>query len=281
MQKIFRTYCKAFLNTSPQQACRRFNLLNTLARLYPITLSVTPHPLSDTTRHNFITITDQKERFMIGRPSRISLYRNGISPRLTYLYNTYLANTLHFTADDLIVDCGANVGEFTASIQRQFGVRAICIEPEAIEAAACKQNTDKHRTNVHERVLWKESIDVEFYSGNESGDSSVFLAHTTLPHKKVRASTLSDLISADPLFKTAKKIKLLKIEAEGAEPEILAGADQILPAVEYVTVDCGPERGPDKKTTLIDVMNALQQHGFSPIQFNHKRVVMLFKRQES
>ena len=40
-----------------------------------------------------------------------------------------------------------------------------------------------------------------------------------------------------------KKIKLLKVEAEGAEPEVLLGTAKILKRIEFISVDCGPERG--------------------------------------
>ena len=38
------------------------------------------------------------------------------------------------------------------------------------------------------------------------------------------------------------KIKLLKIEAEGAELEVLKGSIKTIKKTEYITVDYGPER---------------------------------------
>jgi hypothetical protein len=56
------------------------------------------------------------------------------------------------------------------------------------------------------------------------------------------------------------KIRLLKVEAEGMEPEVLAGALKTLANVEYVAVDAGPERGGDN--TVAPVLNILVREGF-------------------
>ena len=47
-----------------------------------------------------------------------------------------------------------------------------------------------------------------------------------------------------------KKIKLLKIDAEGSEPEVLNGTLGIIKNIEYISVDCGAERGFHKKLHL-------------------------------
>jgi len=73
-----------------------------------------------------------------------------------------------------------------------------------------------------------------------------------------------------------KTIKLLKLEAEGAEPEILQGAKQTLPHVMYVAADLGPERGIKNDNTVIPVMGILAGYGFVPIKFSFERGVMLF-----
>ena len=43
---------------------------------------------------------------------------------------------------------------------------------------------------------------------------------------------------------------LLKVEAEGAEPEVLQGLKKNLSRVEFITVDCGFERGLNQKSTI-------------------------------
>jgi hypothetical protein len=64
-----------------------------------------------------------------------------------------------------------------------------------------------------------------------------------------------------------KKIKLLKIEVEGSEPEVLQGAKSVLKIVDFVAVDTGPERG--IKNTFDEVNSYLVNHGFKLIRKNY------------
>ena len=74
------------------------------------------------------------------------------------------------------------------------------------------------------------------------------------------------------------KIKLLKIEGEGAEPEILEGCRDILKRVEYISVDVGPERGVAQTSPKNDVITYLVENNFEVILENpYHRVTVLFK----
>ena len=75
-------------------------------------------------------------------------------------------------------------------------------------------------------------------------------------------------------------IKLLKIEAEGAEPEVLIGAEQTIKLCEYISVDAGPERGIEQKTTIKEVKQFLLSRNFTLIQKSFDRVVLLFKNKK-
>ncbi len=56
--------------------------------------------------------------------------------------------------------------------------------------------------------------------------------------KKIKSVTLDNFFK----HKIQKRIKLIKIEAEGAEPEILQGALKLLKKTEFVSIDVSPER---------------------------------------
>jgi hypothetical protein len=72
------------------------------------------------------------------------------------------------------------------------------------------------------------------------------------------------------------RVRLLKLEAEGAEPEILAGGKKILQLIDYIAVDCGFERGLKQESTLREVLNILYGNSFRLIDFNYKRMSFLF-----
>ena len=64
-----------------------------------------------------------------------------------------------------------------------------------------------------------------------------------------------------------KKIKLLKLEAEGYEPEILQGCQNNLENIEYISADLGPERGLSNQCTIVEVTNFLICKDFKTIDF--------------
>ena len=57
-----------------------------------------------------------------------------------------------------------------------------------------------------------------------------------------------------------ESIDLLKVEEEGFEPEVLAGAERTLTRCRLVAVDCGPER--DGFDTAARCVEILYDHGF-------------------
>lgn len=60
-----------------------------------------------------------------------------------------------------------------------------------------------------------------------------------------------------------RKIKLLKLEAEGGEIEVTLGALGILPNICYISADLGFERGVHQENTIAQVTNLLLENGFS------------------
>ena len=79
----------------------------------------------------------------------------------------------------------------------------------------------------------------ELYIDNEGGNSSL-INFGSEKVKKVKLEKLDNI-------QIEGNIKLLKVEAEGNEPEVLVGAEHTLTKTEYVTVDFGGERESSKK----------------------------------
>ena len=76
-----------------------------------------------------------------------------------------------------------------------------------------------------------------------------------------------------------KKIKLLKLEAEGYEPEILQGCINNLENIMYISADIGPERGISNQCTVVEVTNFLVSKGFKIIDFGYPRITALYKNE--
>jgi len=260
-------------NLKPEQFSSTFNFFNKLVKKYPITTAVQ----TTANQMTLLKVTDEHSQLYISHPQRLRLYRNGITPRLDHLLAQYQLADIDFAVDDLIIDCGANIGEFTRGLQNRHNVAAISIEPDDLEIAALELNTNKDKTHVYQTLLWNKTESVPFHQANVTGDSSIFGSDKNTEQHQRPATTLNELLAKDTLYQAKGRIKLLKLEAEGAEPEILEGADNILSSVEYITADCGPERGPAHENTLIAVWRQLAKHGFTPIIFDHTRTVLVCK----
>jgi hypothetical protein len=115
---------------------------------------------------------------------------------------------------------------------------------------------------------------LDFFDKNDTGDSSLIDPGGQAQRIRVQAVRLD----AVPEFQNfVGRIRLLKLEAEGAEPEILAGAGTVLSKIDYIAVDMGPERGAKAENTVVPVCNHLMQAGFELIRFNHMRCLGLFR----
>jgi hypothetical protein len=75
-----------------------------------------------------------------------------------------------------------------------------------------------------------------------------------------------------------KKIRLLKVEAEGSEPEALIGCKKLLPKIDYISADLGFERGTSNESTLAPVTNFLLRNNFDLIDVRYPRIIALYKR---
>ena len=92
------------------------------------------------------------------------------------------------------------------------------------------------------KAIWKNSLDkVSLYLSDEGGDSSIIPIKSYTKKINILCITLDELI--DDIGST---IKLIKIEGEGSEPEILEGLNKNLSKVEYLSIDAGFERNKSK-----------------------------------
>ena len=70
---------------------------------------------------------------------------------------------------------------------------------------------------------------------------------------------------------------MLKIDAEGYEPEVLEGSIGCLENTEYISVDFGAERVKKGNTTLVKVNELLTENNFQLIELSEYRLVGLYK----
>lgn len=246
---------------------RRRSLLNKL-RLPP-----GPKVVFDSTSGLF-NVSDQSASIFVARRTRISRQQNGIRNRQSIILEDYIITDKIIKSDDLVIDCGANIGEFSLACI-SLGANVLAFEPDPIEFAALAKNLKQFSgSKAFNQALWNECTELRLFDRNDSGDTSIFALNDSAMIINVIASRLDNF---DDLKAYTGRIKLLKLEAEGAEPEVLEGAIGLLERIDYITADLGGERGIKKDKTIAPVTSFLNDHNFRLIDVRYPRRVCLFE----
>jgi FkbM family methyltransferase len=213
----------------------------------------------------------------VAKRTRLHLYFKGIRYRLNQISEQYLLSSIPSIKEGSgwIVDIGANIGEFSLAVaEKASNHNFLLIEPSKSEMFAACKNLQSYSAHFVSTALWNEERELLFYHANETGDSSLLPADLSRPSEVIHVRTLDSLISEFQIT----EIDVLKVEAEGAEPEILEGASQALRISKYVTADLGPERGVGEARTYEECRAILVSAGFVEIaRFPGGRETYLFR----
>ncbi|MGB8814755.1 MAG: FkbM family methyltransferase [Paracoccaceae bacterium] len=217
-------------------------------------------------------VSDADGQIVICRRGRHNRYKRGIMAGVDRLAADYHLNRIADLQGGLFIDCGANVGEL-GLWARARGHRYIAFEPEAYEARCCDLNNFGGEAKTLRKALWHEETVLRFYNRAESADSSVLASDGPESFVEIPATTLDAAVS----FEGVTGPVIFKLEAEGAEPEVLEGARKSLERIDWVAVDCGYERGPQKAHTFVETNTFLQDHGFRLEAAQFRRVTALYR----
>lgn len=207
---------------------------------------------------------------------RLSLYTRGVRRRLNRLASDYGLSELSLPDRPIFVDCGANSGEFGVWLGH-VEARYVAFEPDPFAAAALRANNPG--ADIFEMALGESEGIATLSLATASADSS--LVGSGNPVKapeggvEVRVRRLDDVIAEIGIT----SIDVLKIEAEGFEPEVLAGAMSAVAMATWIAIDAGPER--EGESTIVEVLETLRQTDFRLRFINLSRGCLLFGREES
>jgi len=207
---------------------------------------------------NIFSIYEQgKERKFFNKIRGFWLYRNGIKNRGKFIFSSYCLQNITFNINDVIIDCGANYGDLILELEKYIKPsNYVAIEPNPSDFEILKLNANN--SILINKALGNFNGVLPFYVSTERGDSSLIEPKYFDKVIEVQVVRLDKLIHDLNL----NKIKLLKIEAEGYEPEILKGAGKMLGRFEYIAVDGGYERGIHCEQTFTTITNYLLNNNF-------------------
>ena len=195
-------------------------------------------------------------------------YGRGIIERAESLCESYFLELMDFKKDDVFFDCGANVGDLKIwFLLNNININYVAFEPSPIEYRCLTNNVSANKLN--NIGLWNDTGTLNFYVSSQRADSSLIKPQNYDEIIDIKIDRLENIIN--------RKIKCLKLEAEGAEPEILEGIGDKLNLIEYITADLGYERGALEESTFVPVTNYLLQRNFELIEINHERVCALYR----
>lgn len=200
---------------------------------------------------------------------QLRLYSRGLKSRLKNLLEDYFINKINFKDNDIVVDCGANIGELYVALNINFSAKInyIGFEPSPNEFRCLILNASNQKH--YQVALSEKSKRQKFYISSEEADNSLIEPKYFSKTINLKSERLEKLVSKS-------KIKLLKIDAEGAEIEVLKGCKNILKSIKYISVDLGPERGINSEPTFKDVIPYLITNGFVIQEISQKRYTFLF-----
>jgi FkbM family methyltransferase len=133
---------------------------------------------------------------------------------------------------DTAVDVGANIGALTLLMARSVGHagRVLAYEANPHTAALLRDNVSVNYRNdwveVREQAAWSEQAQLTFHISERFQGNGSLLAHDDWYTNHFRVDTHAEVqveaVALDPVLLPLRP-RLVKIDVEGAEPDVLAG----------------------------------------------------------
>jgi FkbM family methyltransferase len=211
-------------------------------------------------------IEDASGKIFVPSIRRYGMYRNSVGRRINDMLERYQLGDLR---NALVIDVGAHVGEF-AMASAPFAAKVISFEPDPVAREALLKNTASLR-NVEVRpiALSDRNGPAKFFVATTQADSSLFEPEHYADVIEVDARRLEDL--QIPVEGYSRVV--LKMDAEGFEPEVLRGAGEWLRFLHVASVDVAPERA--GKDTYAEVKGILEASGMRQRAFTPHQVLIM------
>jgi len=220
----------------------------------------------------------EQERFLIvdsqmvdcvyeNSPTKLTKYlNNGIGGRERRMFNKYAQKDIkEYELDGrTVIDVGARIGISSRMFLHRGAAKVIAVEADPSPARCLRRNLTRYKSNrceIHEVALNNESGEGTFYLQTSSSDSSLIRPSQSSKPIQIKMMRLDELINEDELDAGS----VMKIDAEGAEPEVLQGAEDILDKLSIITVRASYERGSasgEGEHTLPECEEILRRNGF-------------------
>lgn len=166
---------------------------------------------------------------------------------------------------DVLVDIGANFGDYTKFFHEILGNTGKIYSVELFPSTAnqLKQNfSNCENIFVINKAVTNVDGEVNYYKGVDAWTNNI-IGHDMAFRENELAGKIES-IRIDTLLENEEKIKLLKIDVEGAEKFVLEGIGNSINKIDYILVECHLSQDWDEikdmifnkyKLTCIDLEN--------------------------
>jgi FkbM family methyltransferase len=209
-------------------------------------------------------------RIHVPHVRRSTDFSAGVGPRLETVAEKYFGATGYKPHEgDVVIDIGAGIGEFSLWAA-SAGTSVIAFEPDPRAFACLEKNTSSlPDVQIYPYALWKERANLRLHGSLDTAESSLIEdGRADLRNTDVEAWPLDAL----QFMVRLPVVALMKIDGEGVEPEILAGAPRTLARTRIVAVDVGAvDRRPNLKSRVV---TALEAQNFRTVDIGRDETVL-------
>lgn len=201
-------------------------------------------------------------------PSKNQTHR-GHKKRCEETLQKYTLNDfVEIETGDTVIDIGAFIGEFSIGAH-ELGTTIHALEPSPIPFYCLRRNTQtKNSIACYQTGIWKEDTTIGFSIAENQTENSALNIDTgeVTDDIIIEAKTIESFIKENDIT----NVDFLKVEGEGAEPEILEGS--VDASINKIAVDAGAERYGEE--TVEPVIKILTENGYEVRESN----AMVFAR---
>lgn len=163
---------------------------------------------------------------------------------------------------DGIFDIGANIGEFTFAGHHRRLKNIYSFEPDPVAFECLSYNVHGESAKLFNIALGEETGEGTFFSASEGADSSLIKPDVESREINMPIYRLEDFAATQGVQGEI----LVKMDAEGAEPEVLRGFGKYAGAISWISIDVGPER--HGQSTKLEVETLLHGYGFKTSSYS-------------
>ena len=169
--------------------------------------------------------------------SRVPRLLSGLAGMKQSMFDAYRLSEVGIPRRGVVLDVGANIGEFSALFAGRE-VRVIAFEPDPFVRSILSANLCTPNIEIREEALSNEDGPAELTMASVTADSSLLSGELGQPTVPVITVRLDRLLENEGI----ERVELLKMDAEGFEPEVLEGLGERIRDVARLVIDVGPER---------------------------------------